>query len=257
MLLSFRERHVVYVEEWSPATIIFSSNRIHRLCNIGGQAKVNTQTHIRVMKFWDADIGYSFCEHRSWWLNLSPFRHTWVYNWRGASRWRTDVPAAHRQGHSGDKPVTRPLTSAVALTLSPNQSTFAGQWQHGKNEGCTTASKQWGRNNHDMNLGYISQSFWHWLYIKTALLATYTQFFCQDSLFPSLNIAVEKLQVAQTLEERHRVCLRPEVADQVQGFIEWQVACPFETCKNNTYSLYALRVDYTVSCYLFQTSLRD
>lgn len=43
------------------------------------------------------------------------------------------------------------------------------------------------------------------------------------------------------------MCLRPEVADQVQGFIEWQMARPFETCKNNTYSLYALRVNYTVS----------
>lgn len=46
-----------------------------------------------------------------------------------------------------------------------------------------------------------------------ALLATYTQFFCEDNLIPFLNNAVEKLQVTQTFEERHCVCLGLKVTE--------------------------------------------
>lgn len=154
------------MKEWSPTMVISSSNRIHRLCNIGGQAKVNThiKMHIKIMKFRDAGNSYSFCKYRSWWLNLCH---------------RSDI----LECIIGEEPVVEGLmcplhTDRVVQVTSQGQDLWPqpSLWHRAqisprllvndsteKPKDVQLHQNGGEKNTLDMNLGYISHSFWHWL----------------------------------------------------------------------------------------------
>lgn len=131
----------------------------------------------------------------------------------GSSRWQ----ASDRTSDLSRRSDTEPLSLHVcwSMTARKNRRMYF----------CTQ------RNSMNLNCRH-----WCTYQTKYVLLCSYPQIVRQIKLIPFLNHLVHGLQIAQSLEKRHIVCLRLQVTNQVQGFIERQMTCPLETYKNRVYT---------------------